>query len=53
MDLTAYLRFSPTSNGEHSNSIELQREKITAWADREGHRIVAWFSDDGISGGRT
>ena len=51
MDLTAYLRFSPTSNGEHSNSIELQREKIAASAARGAPFFVAWFSDDGISGG--
>lgn len=51
MDLTAYLRFSPTSNGEHSNSIELQREVIDAWSARFGHNIVKYCADDGISGG--
>jgi DNA invertase Pin-like site-specific DNA recombinase len=50
MDLTAYLRYSP---GGEDQSLEIQREAITAWADAEGHVIVSWHDDAGISGGES
>ena len=52
-NLTGYLRFSPTNNGENSNSLEIQRDIISAWALSEGHEIVAWCDDKGISGGES
>ena len=35
---------------EESTSVERQREVIQQWAEREGHEIVGWAVDDGVSG---
>jgi site-specific DNA recombinase len=43
----AYLR---VSTDEQRNGPEAQRADIEAWAVREGVAVVAWHTDDGISG---
>ena len=47
MNLTGYLRYSPGGEG---SSLDIQRDAITRWADAEGHVIVKWKDDAGISG---
>jgi DNA invertase Pin-like site-specific DNA recombinase len=45
--LVGYVRQSVANGGD---SLEAQADAIRAWAKAEGHRIVASFEDDGISG---
>jgi len=45
----AYLR---VSTEDQNLGPEAQRATITAWAARQGVRVVAWFTDQGISGGK-
>lgn len=45
MNVVAYLRFS-TDNQDGAT----QHAEIEAWAAAEGHEIVAWHTDEGISG---
>ena len=33
-----------------SESLEAQRERLVAWAQREGHEVVGDFCDDGLTG---
>jgi site-specific DNA recombinase len=49
MNLVAYLRISKTEVG--SQSLDTQRRIIIQWSEIHGHRILAWFADDGVSGG--
>lgn len=35
---------------EESTSVERQREVIRRWADSEGHEVIGWAVDDGVSG---
>ncbi|MDL9938283.1 recombinase family protein [Gordonia sp. ABSL1-1] len=35
---------------EESTSVERQREVVEQWAEREGHTVVGWAVDDGVSG---
>lgn len=39
------------STDEQRLGPEAQRAAIEAWAGREGVRVAAWFTDDGVSGG--
>jgi DNA invertase Pin-like site-specific DNA recombinase len=39
------------STDEQKLGPEAQRAAIGAWATREGVRVAAWFSDEGVSGG--
>ena len=44
----AYLRRS--TDDKQADSIEIQREEVQQYADRNGYKIVAFYIDDGISG---
>lgn len=50
MRLTAYLRVSTDLQAEQGLGLSVQRHAIRAWAKASGHRIVQWFSDEGVSG---
>lgn len=45
-----YLRVSTDMQAEKGLGLDIQRRAITAWAKAEGQKIVAWYSDEGISG---
>jgi DNA invertase Pin-like site-specific DNA recombinase len=38
------------SDDRQENSIERQREQVTAYAARQGYEIVRWYTDEGIPG---
>ena len=44
-----YLR---VSTEDQNLGPEAQRATITAWAARQGVRVAAWFTDQGVSGGK-
>lgn len=46
--LVAYLRVSTV---DHDQDPERQGDVLRAWAERSGHEIVAWVTDEGTSGG--
>jgi DNA invertase Pin-like site-specific DNA recombinase len=52
MRLIAYTRVSTDKQAEHGMGLDVQRSAIRAWAKAEGHRIVAWHSDEGVSGAK-
>jgi DNA invertase Pin-like site-specific DNA recombinase len=50
MNIGAYLRVS-TESQLSGFGLEVQREKVLVWAAEHGHRIVKWWTDEGLSGG--
>jgi DNA invertase Pin-like site-specific DNA recombinase len=50
MKLIAYLRVSTDLQADQGLGLDVQRKGIRAWATSNGHRIVGWHSDEGISG---
>lgn len=50
MRLSAYLRVSTDLQADQGLGLQVQRQAIRAWAKANGHRIVHWFSDEGVSG---
>lgn len=50
MNLAAYIRVSTTSQASDGYGLEVQRKDITKWAKANGHRIVRWCADEGVSG---
>lgn len=50
MNLISYLRVSTDQQAEHGFGLQVQDEQITSWARAAGHRIVASYRDEGISG---
>lgn len=50
MKIAAYLRVSTDRQAEHGHGLDIQRAEIEAWAERNGHEIVLWAKDEGISG---
>lgn len=49
MKLTVYARTS-TQNGAGSDSLQAQEDACRAWAEANGHEVVAVFRDDALSG---
>lgn len=49
MKLTGYQRCS-TNRQIEGYGLAVQRAEIEAWARREGHKVVLWCSDEGVSG---
>lgn len=47
MKVAAYLR---TSTDSQEEGLETQRAEIRAWAKGQGHTVVGWYVDEGISG---
>lgn len=50
MKVVAYLRVSTDRQAEHGFGLDVQEATIKAWAKANGHRIVSWYRDEGISG---
>jgi DNA invertase Pin-like site-specific DNA recombinase len=50
MRLAGYLRVSTDLQAEQGMGLDIQRRGIRSWAKANGHRIVSWHSDEGISG---
>ena len=50
MKLTAYLRVSTDRQAEQGNGLDVQRAAIRKWAQDNGHKIVWWRIDEGVSG---
>lgn len=50
MKVVAYLRVSTDRQAEEGFGLEIQKSAIQAWAKANKHKIVGWFSDEGISG---
>ncbi len=48
--LAAYLRVSTDRQAEHGQGLDIQRATIRHWAEENGHQIVLWTHDAGISG---
>lgn len=50
--VAAYLRVSTANQAEEDKfGIAAQRSSVEDWAHQHGDTIVAWYEDDGISGG--
>jgi len=52
MRLVAYVRVSSREQVEHGQGLDIQRAAIRRWAKANGHRIVAWTADAGVSGAK-
>ena len=50
VNLVAYIRVSTDKQVKEGFGLDAQRSEIKTWAKREGHRIVQFCSDEGISG---
>jgi DNA invertase Pin-like site-specific DNA recombinase len=50
MRVIAYLRVSTDLQAEQGLGLDVQRKGIRGWARANGHQIVAWHSDEGVSG---
>lgn len=46
----AYIRVSTERQVRDGYGLDAQRADIRRWAKAEGHRVVGWFADEGISG---
>jgi DNA invertase Pin-like site-specific DNA recombinase len=49
--IVAYIRVSSTAKADQEDSVPEQKRKLNSWANRSGHVIVGWYSDEGVSGG--
>lgn len=50
MKLAAYVRVSTTGQADDGYGLEVQRGAIERWAKANGHKVVRWCSDAGVSG---
>lgn len=50
MRLAAYLRVSTVGQAEDGLGLDIQRDAVRRWAKANEHRIVATFTDAGVSG---
>lgn len=50
MKVVAYLRVSTERQVRDGYGLDAQRSEIKRWAKEHGHRVVAWFADEGVSG---
>jgi DNA invertase Pin-like site-specific DNA recombinase len=48
--LVAYCRVSTNGQAEDGLGLDVQRDAITRWAAGNGHKIIAWYEDAGVSG---
>jgi DNA invertase Pin-like site-specific DNA recombinase len=48
--LVGYLRVSTDRQAEHGLGLDVQEAAIRKWARAGGHRVVAWYRDEGESG---
>lgn len=52
MRLVAYIRVSTSAQVEDGLGLDVQREQIARWAKSRRHQVVAWESDEGVSGAK-
>jgi DNA invertase Pin-like site-specific DNA recombinase len=50
MKLAAYIRVSTTGQADDGYGLEVQRGAIERWAKANGHKVIRWCSDAGVSG---
>lgn len=50
MKIVAYLRVSTDKQAEEGFGLDVQRAHCRTWAKANGHRIVSWRIDEGLSG---
>jgi DNA invertase Pin-like site-specific DNA recombinase len=50
MNVAGYLRVSTDRQAEEGLGLDIQEQAIRAWAHTNGHRVVSWFRDEGLSG---
>lgn len=50
MRIAAYIRVSTDRQAEDGWGLEVQRSCIQKWAAENGHSIIRWCSDEGVSG---
>ena len=48
--IAIYLRVSTEDQAKEGYSLEVQRECLETFTEKEGHQIYKIYSDDGISG---
>jgi DNA invertase Pin-like site-specific DNA recombinase len=48
--LAGYLRVSTDRQAEEGLGLDIQEQAIRHWAKANGHRIVSWHRDEGVSG---
>jgi DNA invertase Pin-like site-specific DNA recombinase len=48
--LAAYLRVSTDRQADEGLGLDVQEQGIARWAKKNGHQVVAWHRDEGISG---
>jgi len=51
MKFVAYLRVSTDLQAEKGLGLDVQEQQIREWAKRNKHVVVAWYKDEGQSGG--
>lgn len=50
MKIVAYLRVSTDRQAEEGLGLDVQEQAIRRWAKEQGHRVVVWARDAGVSG---
>lgn len=50
MRVVAYLRVSTDRQAERGLGLDVQEQAIRRWARANGHRVVGWLRDEGVSG---
>jgi DNA invertase Pin-like site-specific DNA recombinase len=50
MRVVGYLRVSTERQADEGPDLEMQQQAIKGWAAAEGHKLVACYSDGGVSG---
>lgn len=50
MKLAAYVRVSTDRQVDEGLGLQVQRQTITRWSKANGHRVVRWCADEGVSG---
>ncbi len=50
MKIIAYTRVSTDVQAEHGLGLQMQSKAIAAWARAGGHKVIASYSDKGVSG---
>jgi DNA invertase Pin-like site-specific DNA recombinase len=50
--LVGYLRVSTNGQVKDGYGLPVQRREIQEWAKRSGHKVDAWYSDEGVSGAK-
>jgi len=52
LKLIGYVRVSTNGQVKDGYGLDIQRSEIRTWARGHHHRIVGWFSDEGVSGAK-